>query len=189
MEQISTLKPDALGFVLWPKSKRFVEPELVGTWATSPTIKRVGVFVNPSEADLLHACTAARLDVVQVHRVATNWQVDRARFAGVEFWNALTPGEDCFSLASGFLFDRELLDSYDPQTVGGTGRTCDWSLAAELVRKATHPVLLAGGLTPENVSEAIRLVRPWGVDVSSGVEIEPGRKDIEKVKQFIGQCR
>ncbi|MCK4564414.1 MAG: phosphoribosylanthranilate isomerase [Verrucomicrobia bacterium] len=82
-----------------------------------------------------------------------------------------------------------LLDSYDPKTIGGTGKTCDWSQAREMVQALETPVLLAGGLTPDNVAVAIKTVGPWGVDVSSGVEIEPGVKDIAKVEAFITACR
>jgi phosphoribosylanthranilate isomerase len=76
-----------------------------------------------------------------------------------------------------------LLDAYHPTLYGGTGRVTDWSLAAEMA--ARHDVLLAGSLTPENVAEAVATVRPWGVDVSSGVEAEKGRKDWGKVRAFI----
>ena len=85
--------------------------------------------------------------------------------------------------------DACLLDSYSADSPGGTGLVCDWNRAAEWVARASGPVLLAGGLTPDNVAEAIRRVKPWGVDVSSGVEKAPGEKDIQKVKRFIDLCR
>ena len=78
--------------------------------------------------------------------------------------------------------------THDP-TVGGTGQTCDWEKAKALVKAVEKPILLAGGLTPDNVAEAIEQVKPWGVDVSSGVETEPGVKDIAKVAAFIAACR
>lgn len=186
--QISALGPDALGFVQWPKSKRYIEPETVGRWETPERIKRVGVFVSPTEAELAHAARHARLDVLQIHRVPENWKLDRETFRGLEIWRALKP-EELYFADHGFAFDRYLLDSYDPKTVGGTGKTCDWNQARDLVRASDAPILLAGGLTPENVAEAIRTVKPWGVDVSSGIEIEPGVKDIGKVRAFIEACR
>ena len=73
--------------------------------------------------------------------------------------------------------------------MGGTGEVCDWNRARDLVRASDTPILLAGGLTPDNVADAIRLVQPWGVDVSSGVELEPGIKDIDQVRRFIDACR
>ncbi|MFH0952747.1 MAG: phosphoribosylanthranilate isomerase [Verrucomicrobiota bacterium] len=85
--------------------------------------------------------------------------------------------------------DAYLLDSYSAESPGGTGRVLDWNRAREFVRTSRKPVLLAGGLTPENVEEAIRRVQPWGVDVSSGVEQAPGRKDLARVRAFIQRCR
>ncbi len=188
LEQISALKPNALGFVQWPKSKRYVAPETVGQWQTPEGIKRVGVFVAPTEAELAYAAQYARLDVLQVHRVSKGWKLDQSLFQGVEVWRTLNPDELYFSESS-FAYDRYLLDSYDPKTVGGTGKTCDWSKARALVQSAGTPILLAGGLTPENVAEAIQTVQPWGIDVSSGVEKSPGIKDIDKVKAFLSACR
>jgi phosphoribosylanthranilate isomerase len=186
--QISALGPDAVGFIHWPDSKRYIAPKSVGPWETPEGIKRVGVFVSPTEAELAHAAQHARLDVLQVHRIPDNWKLDLEIFQGLEVWRALNPDEMYF-MDHGFKFDRYLLDSYDPKTVGGTGKTCDWDKAQTLVHSVETPMLLAGGLTPENVAEAIAAVNPWGVDVSSGVEIEPGRKDIAKVAAFIAACR
>ncbi len=186
--QISALRPDAVGFVQWPKSKRYVDPERVGQWETPAGIKRVGVFVCPNETELAHAAQYARLDVLQIHKAPDHWELDRELFKGLEVWRALRP-EELYHSESWFEFDRYLLDSYDPKTVGGTGITCDWEKAKILVKSAGKPILLAGGLNPQNVAEAIRQVKPWGVDVSSGVEIEPGVKDIEKVAAFIASVR
>ncbi len=186
--QISALGPDALGFVQWSKSKRYVAPETVGQWETPKGIKRVGVFVAPTEAELAHAAQHGRFDVLQVHRVPSGWKLDREFFAGLEIWRALNPDELYFD-DGGFAFDRYLLDSYDPKTIGGTGRVCDWSKARALVKSLDTPILLAGGLSPENVADAIEQVKPWGVDVSSGVEINPGVKDLAKVEAFIAACR
>lgn len=186
--QISALAPDAVGFIQWPESRRYIAAKTVGQWETPAGIKRVGVFVSPTEAELAHAAQHARLDVLQIHRVPDNWDLDREIFRGIEVWRALKP-EELYFMDYGYPFDRFLLDSYDPQTVGGTGITCDWARARDLVRATETPILLAGGLTSENVAEAIRIVKPWGVDVSSGVEIEPGVKDIDKVRAFIDACR
>ena len=186
--QISAFQTDAFGFIQWTKSKRYIDPKTVGQWETPEGIRRVGVFVAPTEAELAHAAQHGRFDVLQVHRVSSGWKLDRDLFKGVEVWRALNPDELYFD-ESGFKYDRFLLDSYDPKTVGGTGKVCDWEKARSLVKSLETPVLLAGGLTPDNVTEAIRQVRPWGVDVSSGVEIEPGVKDIAKVEAFIAACR
>lgn len=188
LEQISALGPDAIGFIQWPKSKRYIEPETVGQWQISEGIKRVGVFVCPSESELAHAAQYGRFDVLQVHQAPDHWKLDRELFRGLEVWRALGPTE-LYHSESWFEYDRFLLDSFDPKTVGGTGKVCDWSMAKTLVKSAGKPILLAGGLTPDNVAEAIADVQPWGVDVSSGVEIEPGVKDLEKVKAFIAAAR
>lgn len=186
--QISAFKPNALGFIQWEKSARHIDPALVGTWNTPASIQRVGVFVNPSEEYVINAVEKARLDVVQVHRVDASWDFPQAKGLGVEIWRALSPAELADSPAS-TAFDRYLLDSYDPKTVGGTGAVCDWEKAAEWVQTLDTPILLAGGLGPENVASAIQQVNPWGVDVSSGVEISPGVKDLQRVKDFIASCR
>jgi phosphoribosylanthranilate isomerase len=186
--QISAFQPDALGFIQWPKSKRYVAPETVGQWDTPAGIRRVGVFVAPTEAELAHAAQYGRFDVLQVHRVSSGWTLDRDLFQGVEVWRALNPDELYFDESS-FSYDRFLIDSYDPRTVGGTGQVCNWEKAGSLVKSLDTPILLAGGLTPDNVAEAIEQVRPWGVDVSSGVETAPGVKDMAKVEAFISVCR
>jgi phosphoribosylanthranilate isomerase len=85
--------------------------------------------------------------------------------------------------------DAFLVDHYSAVSPGGTGQVADWAAARDFVRRCAKPVILAGGLTPENVVEAIRAVRPWGVDVSSGVELSPGHKDLKKVERFIQACR
>jgi phosphoribosylanthranilate isomerase len=188
LEQISAFQPDALGFIQWPKSKRYVAPETVGLWETPESIKRIGVFVAPNEAELAHAAQHGRFDVLQVHRVSSGWKLDRDLFQGVEVWRAINPDELYFD-ESGFRYDRYLLDSYDPKTIGGTGKMCDWEKARSLVKSLETPILLAGGLTPDNVAEAFEQVHPWGVDVSSGVETEPGMKDMDKVAAFITTCR
>jgi len=186
--QISALGPDALGFIQWTKSKRYIDPVTVGQWETPSGIRRVGVFVDPSEDELKYAVATARFDVLQVHRVSNEWIIDRDNFHGLELWRALNPGDFKFQVSS-FKFDRLLLDSFDPETIGGTGKSCDWNQAREIVHSHDTPVLLAGGLTPGNVAEAIKMVSPWGVDVSSGVEIEPSVKDLAKVEAFIAACR
>jgi len=189
LEQISALSPDALGFVFWGKSKRAVDPTLVERWKTNSSIRRVGVFVDPSPEELYTIVKTARLDVIQLHKTTRNWDVDRLRLPEhVEIWKAMTLDEMKGSMDS-FCFDRYLIDSFDPKTIGGTGMTCDWVRAREMVVESKKPILLAGGLRPSNVGEAIKMVSPWGVDVSSGVELSSRAKDLEKVAAFISAAR
>ena len=186
LEQISALNPSAMGFVFWEKSKRAVDPKTVGMWQTPACIKRVGVFVNPTKDELHAVVKAARLDVIQLHKIPSHWTIDRNLFPSIEIWKAGTFEE---IRSQSFDFDRFLIDSYDPKTVGGTGKTCDWDEAKQAVTTLKKPLLLAGGLTPQNVEQAIQTVHPNGVDVSSGVEISPGKKDLKKVAAFLTAAR
>jgi phosphoribosylanthranilate isomerase len=194
LEQICALEPDAIGFVFWPRAKRYVRPEQVAGWLNSipEQIKKVGVFVEPSPAEVEAVAIACHLDVVQIHLISNDWKIERPLFQGLEVWMAPRVDEG-FKPAVISSFRPEpsvvLVDSFDEKTVGGTGRQVDTLTASQLVQLLPQHVLLAGGLNPENVRDAIAAVKPWGVDVSSGVEKEPGVKDIRKVKQFIDAVR
>lgn len=188
LQAIVKLKPNAVGFIQWKDSSRYVEPEIIGEWETPEDISRVGVFVCPTEKQLAHAIQYGRFNIIQVHRIPDNWWSDRDFFQGIKFWNAMKP-EELYFLDSYFDFDGYVLDSYSPDTVGGTGEVCDWKKATQLVQALKQPIILAGGLNPENVSEAIMTVKPYGVDVSSGVESQVGKKDIKKVKAFLNAVR
>lgn len=188
LKEISSFSPDAVGFVQWGKSPRYIEPERVGEWETPEGIRRVGVFVSPTEKTLAHAIQYGRFDTVQVHRVPDNWYADRDFFIGIDFWCAMKPEELYFS-ESYFDFNQYVLDSYNPDTVGGTGEVCDWEKSSQLVKSLKKPIILAGGLNPENLLAAVAAVNPYGVDVSSGVEIEPRKKDIKKVKKFLSLAK
>jgi phosphoribosylanthranilate isomerase len=194
LEQICALEPDAIGFIFWPRSPRYVRPEQVAGWLKSipEQIKKVGVFVEPSAAEVESVAVTCLLDVVQIHLNSNNWKIDRPIFHGLEVWLSPRLGEDinrnilkAVDPAPSVL----LADSFDPDIVGGTGKLSSWENAKAMKTAVGKPILLAGGLTPENVREAIAAVSPWGVDVSSGVEKEPGVKDIRKVKQFIERAR
>jgi phosphoribosylanthranilate isomerase len=123
---------------------------------------------------------------------SNDWKIDRPIFHGLEVWLAPRLSEDVNRNILRAV-DPEpsilLADTFDPETVGGTGKVSNWERAMAMKTAVGKPLLLAGGLTPENVREAIASVKPWGVDVSSGVEKEPGVKDIRKVKQFIERAR
>ena len=186
--EVAALRPDALGFVLWPKSPRAVKPEELAKWLPTVSTKalKVGVFVDPDPRETLHIARTCGLDVVQIHGTSS---LQPYAIAGVKVWRAvhadrLKPGE-----ADGGYVDAYVADTYSKDAPGGTGRVGNWESVRSLVQTCPRPVLLAGGLHPGNVREAIRAVHPWGVDVSSGVEAAPGRKDINKTKDFIQQCR
>jgi phosphoribosylanthranilate isomerase len=174
----------AIGFVLWPRSPRYVAPERVAdiVAALPATVLTVGVFVNEPVDHVRTTMERAGLTTVQLHgeeppafgeRLA--WPVLRAvRIDTVDScgWPAET---------------TLLLDTIDTATRGGTGQTVDWPQAADVARR--RRVILAGGLTAGNVGEAIDRVRPFGVDVASGVESAPGIKDPEKVTRFLANAR
>jgi phosphoribosylanthranilate isomerase len=176
----------ALGFVLWPKSPRAVTVDRAAEIiAALPShVLTVGVFVNEPIDGIRTVAARAHLTAVQLHgdeppayADALDWPVLRA------------VSVDEIDVAAGaWSADTALLvDNIDPVRRGGTGEAVDWIRAAGVAK--TRRVVLAGGLTPENVGTAIRAVHPFGVDVSSGVESAPGVKDLDKVTQFISNAR
>jgi phosphoribosylanthranilate isomerase len=182
---------DALGFVFYPQSPRYIQPavakQIIGS--LPPFVLPVGVFVN-QELDMVRSifdecglafaqlhgdespnfCESLRRPVLRALRVQ-----DRRSFLALAEFKGRTG-------VKGFV-----VDAFSDSLYGGTGRTTDWTIAGEVAKAV--PILLAGGLTSENVQEAIRQVHPYGVDVSSGVEHSPGRKDSEKIRAFIQSVR
>ncbi len=181
---------DAVGLVFWPGSPRRVDVETarrIGE-ALPPSVVRVGVFVDAPREELVRAAEEARLDLLQLHgREPPEALADLPR----RVLKAVRVGAD-FVPQDALVYEGRaaglLLDTHRTGTPGGTGKTFDWSLVRE-VRKRAAFVVLAGGLRPDNVREALREVRPDGVDVSSGVETAPGRKDAEKVRSFVEAVR
>jgi phosphoribosylanthranilate isomerase len=180
--------PDAMGFVFWPQSARYVRPADAAAWVADlpPAIFKVGVFVDAAPEEVRRIVETVRLDVAQLHGSESPAAY---LHLGAKLWKALRAGRDRAEKAAAWSVDALLLDTYSDDAPGGTGKLGDWEAAREFVRAAHTKVLLAGGLRPESVADAIREVRPWGVDVSSGVEAGPGRKDPVRVKEFIEQCR
>ena len=168
----------ALGFIFYRGSRRYIAPESASAiaGAVPKTVWKVGVFVSEPPARVAAVATVAGLDVVQLYG-------DVASPSGLRVWRALPVGPD-FSPAQlevrpeaeAFVLEPAVAGQY-----GGTGRTFPW----EVARGATRKVILAGGLDPDNVREAIRAARPWGVDASSSLETAPGRKDHARVAAFI----
>lgn len=188
---VTALKPDAIGYIFWPRSKRYVMPEQVAGWRAlaQPGILKVGVFVDETLEHIAAAADAAGLDVVQLHGDETPDIPIRLRKMrpDLRIWKVvhLDRAENPTANA----VDAFLVDSYSQTSPGGTGQTCDWDKARAFVSAVQKPVILAGGLHPGNVQEALHQVAPWGVDVSSGVEAAPGMKDLKLVKEFIEKCR
>jgi phosphoribosylanthranilate isomerase len=168
-----------IGFVLWPNSPRAATLDTVRRVvpALPADVTPVGVFVNPGVDDI-NAAADAGIRLAQVH----------AADGGTSFAGARVPIVSAVHLSFNGIepdVDDELilLDAHDPVKHGGTGKTVDWVRAALIAQ--SRRVILAGGLTPDNVVEAIQIVQPFAVDVASGVEAAPGIKDHDKLKAFI----
>jgi phosphoribosylanthranilate isomerase len=174
---------DAVGFVFEPSSKRFVSSSLALELAAPvpPFVTRVGVFGN------FHwEFPSAAVDALQAIGLHEKPCEKRKIIAIRDSRSTASVAEIASKVEA---FDAVHLDPFDDQKFGGTGKLFDWDFAAEIVAGLSKPVILAGGLTPENVGEAIRRVRPYAVDVSSGVEASPGIKDRVKIRDFLHACR
>lgn len=176
---------DAIGLIFWKGSARAVDVERAQeiTRALPPFVSTVGVFVDETPDRVRTIGDAVGLSAVQLHghEVVSDW----ARFPRpvlkampIEAY-AASPWKTARAAI--------LVDAHDPVTIGGTGRTVDWQAAKEIA--ATRRLVLAGGLRPENVGDAVTTVAPWGVDVASGVEQSPGIKDPARVRAFVQAVR
>lgn len=182
---------DALGFVMYRKSPRFVDPAVARAIIAGlpPFVLAVGVFVNEQVEKVRVLVDECGFALAQLHG---NESALYCQSLGRPVLKALRLKDRGTFLALGEFQGRAnvrgfLIDAFSDQAYGGTGQTVDWTLAQEAARST--PIILAGGLTPTNVAEAISHVRPYGVDVSSGVEQSPGKKCPDKVKAFIAAAR
>ena len=182
------LGADAVGFNFYRQSKRYVRPERVRAIvaALPPFVTTVGVFVDEEPEAVMELCRMCHLDVVQLHGDESPARVDEVR--GIRRIKAIRVAaardvERCRRYHA----ESFLLDAYVPDEPGGTGRAFDWKLA----RGADQfgPIILAGGLTPDNVEEAIRIAQPYAVDVASGVESAPGVKVKKLMDTFIRRAK
>jgi phosphoribosylanthranilate isomerase len=176
----------ALGFVFWPRSPRVVSPDRAAEIIAElpATLMTVGVFVNESIEGIRNVVAQTGITAVQLHGD------EPPAYADAIEWPLLRSVtiDDAADACAGWPVDTTLLlDASDRERRGGTGERVDWTRAAALARD--RRVVLAGGLTAANVAEAVATVRPYGVDVSSGVEATPGVKDFDKVTQFLANAR
>jgi len=175
---------DMIGLMFYEGSPRHVtlEQAVEISRSVSSFVLKVGVFVNPEEADVMEAIRACGLNLLQFHgdeppEFCTQFGVMNMKAFRVRDAGSLKALTD-------YPTDAWLLDAYSKAGLGGTGEKFNWDLAVE-ANKLGKPIFLAGGLTPENVADAVARVNPFAVDVSSGVESAPGRKDPAKVKEFV----
>ena len=181
------LGASALGFIFWPGSPRYVEPAAARAIAASlpASVAKVGVFVDEPADAIARIMDEAGLDVAQLHGRETPEFCRALRLGlktGSRVIKAIGLAEEPAPIGD---FDPDivlLVDAHDPARRGGTGRTVNWDAAREIA--STRRTILAGGLNAANVKLAVRSVRPFGVDVSSGVESSPGIKDSNRLRSF-----
>jgi phosphoribosylanthranilate isomerase len=175
---------DAIGFVFHPASPRFVPFEHAAQIAQKLPVHivRVGVFVDTPAEMVFGAISSCGLNLLQFHGQESPQYC--LQFGLMNMKAFQVKDESSLLALDSYPTDAWLLDSYSPDKIGGTGKKFNWDLARQVVASG-RPVFLAGGLTAENVADAIRAVHPYGVDVSSGVEASPGKKDMAKVQGFI----
>ncbi len=190
---------DAIGLNFYPPSPRCVKVDVARriTLELPTTVRKVGVFVNASRDDVLRTCDLVGLDTIQLHGDETPPMM--AELAGRQLLKAFRCHNDDLRPLTEFLQRCEdlgcrpcgvLIDAYRPHAFGGTGQTANWSLVRRLSELLPDiPIVLAGGLSPENVAAAIEATRSAAVDTASGVESEPGRKDAQRVREFVGNAR
>jgi phosphoribosylanthranilate isomerase len=186
-ELAASLDAWAIGFILWRGSARACDPAVAAgiARAVRRRLQLVGVFVNASLDEVAHAVEGIGLTHVQLHGdEGPSFCAAVAQRTGARVIKALRVASAAdIRAVERFHTDLHLLDTAKGRARGGTGATWDWSLIAQ--RRSTLPVILSGGLSPDNVAEAIAAVRPWAVDVASGVEAAPGIKDPAAVEAFV----
>lgn len=179
----SDLGASAVGFVFWEKSPRYIDPDQAAAIVARlpPDVAPVGVFVDASPGWVKEVADHVGLSAIQLHGDESPDSLAALRRRVIKAVPLRGPA-DVAAASSLPEAVTPLIDAHDPVKRGGTGRTVDWAMAATLARQ--RRVFLAGGLTPSNVGGAVRAVRPYGIDVSSGVETSPGVKSPELLHAF-----
>jgi phosphoribosylanthranilate isomerase len=175
---------DMIGLMFYERSPRHISFELATeiSRSISPFVLKVGVFVNPEEDDVLRAISECGVNLLQFHGEETPEFCTRFGVMSMKAFRVRDAGS--LLALPDYPTDAYLLDAYSPDAHGGTGAKFNWDLALE-AKQHGKPIFLAGGLTHENVGAAVHQVQPFAVDVSSGVESAPGKKDSAKVRAFI----
>lgn len=180
---------DLIGFVFYKKSKRYVEPKMAEDIINElpPSVRRVGVFVDEPEDNVLKIAQDTLLDTLQFHGDETPayCAAFKDKYKVIKAFR-LKDREDLKKI-NDYDADLYLLDTKKGDSIGGTGETFDWKILKDF--EILKPVILSGGLTPGNVEKAIREIVPFGVDVSTGVEDSPGKKNSELMKKFVENVR
>jgi phosphoribosylanthranilate isomerase len=182
---------DALGFIFFSGSPRYLSPDAAARIIAQlpPFVVKVGVFVDAPRDGVLEIAHSTGIDAIQLHgseSAAECEQLAGTRLKVIKAFRMKDTGT--LEEIATYPVSAFLLDSYVPGQLGGTGAKFNWDLALN-AKQFGRPIILAGGLDPENVSDAVAKVGPYGVDVSSAVEISPGKKDLEKVRRFIARAK
>lgn len=174
---------DALGFIFYKESKRYVDPEVAKSIISSlpPFITTVGVFVNQELDEISQIKETTGIQVAQLHGDETPEFVSSIPFNSIKVIRVKDKSD--LDKVAQYSAQAILFDTYSDKEYGGTGESFDWEILNDL--SSTKKIILSGGLNSENILEAVKIVRPYAVDVSSGVEDTPGRKDHTKIKKFI----
>ena len=182
---------DLIGLNFYPQSPRYVSEDAArAIRSVLPThVRCVGVFVNAERARIATYLETLSLDFIQFHGDEDAADLQDWPVATIKAVRIGTTDEVLAEQLEQAKADLLLLDTYSSRRYGGTGKAFAWELAAGLPRRILDRTILAGGLKPENVAEAVRVVRPWSVDVASGVESTPGRKDAQKLRTFINNAK
>ena len=182
---------DALGFNFYRSSKRYVGTETDWIGELPESIEKIAIVVNPSWAEAKALASLHGISALQLHGTESPEFCEHLREEGIRFEKAIAvSGPDSLTNCPDFFTRRVLLDSSHAGEFGGTGRTFPWDMARRFVEaNRALQVILAGGLNPENVAEAVAAVRPFGVDVTTGVEAVPGRKDYDRLRAFVSAAR
>jgi phosphoribosylanthranilate isomerase len=184
---------DALGFNFFPGSKRYINIESAAEWIQKlpEGIEKIAILVNPDFGEALATAELPFITALQLHGAETPEFCSRLAERGIRFGKALpVTSEDSLRGIPSFATNTVVLDSSHAGEFGGTGRTFDWDIARRFIEaNSALRIVLAGGLTPENVAIAVSSVRPFAVDVTSGVESAPGRKDRGLMRAFIEAVR
>ena len=185
----SSLGVDMLGFVFYKKSNRYVDPMAVEDIANElpPSIAKVGVFVDDDMGKVREIAQNVSLDILQFHGSETPEYCKSFKGAYKVIKAFRLKSKDDLKAINDYDTDYYLLDTYKADSIGGTGETFDWKMLKDF--EILKPVMLSGGLKPDNVMLAIKEVAPYAVDVSTGVEKSSGKKDMELMKKFIENVR
>ncbi|GAB6099306.1 phosphoribosylanthranilate isomerase [Halanaerocella petrolearia] len=180
--QVVRCGADLVGFIFAESPRQVINEDVIRISKQLPVdTKKVGVFANQSAEEIKEVIANCSLDYIQLHGDETPTFCSQFDLPVIKAFRV--KDKSSLNQLKEYQVDKYLLDTYLPDQLGGTGKTFNWELAKEAKRYGD--IIVAGGLKPSNVAQVIKEINPWGIDVSSGVELEPGKKDQKKVREFI----